>query len=350
MFDYTLVTIYRLSENCTFENAIKRNVLVSNAVRLTKIEAGELEELAQYIRHADLELLQVRRTQSPSSLISLSFDNINLQIGSYGSGCISNATTDRERYGLLYKIDRETSSKCNGHQVENNQFLIYGNNTEHFAFNDGPCKWSYVTVKPTYFEERILDPIEGKLKTSSGISSHFTYRDRLSIDAFHFTVREIAKLAERDSSLFENSDIRKGIEHSLLEIQLTVLNRTLDEPNNINGKGAKSHEYTIKRSIEFLEANSYTPIHLLDLCSALDVKMRSLNYAFQEFYGVSPIRYLRLARYAKVRRDLVSADPKTTTVTEIATRWHFWHFGRFSVEYKNLYGESPSVTLGKARP
>ena len=325
-------------------------MLVPDAVCLNKIEAGELEELAQHIKHADLELLQVRRTQSPSSLISLSFDNINLQIGSYGSGCISNATTDRERYGLLYKIDRETPTKCNGHQVVNNQFLVYGNNTEHFAFNEGPCKWSYVTVRPSFFEEHILDPIEGKLKTTSGTSSHLTCRDRLSIYAFHSTVREIAKLAEIDSSLFENNDIRQGIENSLLETQLAVLNRTLDEPKIINGRGAKSREYTIRRSNEFLEANSYMPIHLLDLCSALDVGMRTLNYAFHEFYGVSPIRYLRLVRYAKVRRDLISADPKTTTVTEIASRWHFWHFGRFSVEYKSLYGESPSLTLGKTRP
>ena len=323
---------------------------MSNAGCLNRVETAELEELAQFIKHADIELIQVRPTQSPSSLINLSLDNINLQIGSYGSGCISNATSDRERYGLLYKIDRENPTKCNGHQMDNRKFLVYGNNTEHFAFNDGPCKWSYVTISPSYFEECILDLIEGKLKTSTGASSCLTCGDQPSIDSFHSTVRDIIKIAERDSSLFENTDIRKGIEHSLLETQLAMLNRTLDEPKIINGRGAKSHEYTIKRSIEFLEANSYKPIHLLDLCSALGVKMRLLNYAFQEFYGVSPIRYLRLVRYSKVRRDLVSADPETTTVTEMASRWHFWHFGRFSVEYKNLFGESPSITLGKARP
>ena len=323
--------------------------MASNAGFLNRIETAELEELAQFIKHADTELIQVRPTQSPSSLISLSLDNINLQIGSYGSGCISNATSDRERYGLLYKIDRENPTKCNGHQMDNSKFLVYGNNTEHFAFNDGPCVWSYVTISPSYFEEYILDPIEGKLKTSTGASSCLTCKDLLSIDGFRATVREIARLAEGNASLFENGDIRKGIEHSLLETQLAILNRTLDALMVRNGRSAKSHEFIIKRSIDFLKANSYRPLHLLDLCSALGVKMRTLYYAFQEYYGISPIKYLRLVRYARVRRDLLTADPERTTVTEIAVRWHFWHFGRFSVEYKSLYGESPSATLSKTR-
>ncbi|HML93996.1 MAG TPA: helix-turn-helix domain-containing protein [Thermodesulfobacteriota bacterium] len=317
---------------------------------LNRIETAELEELALHIKHADIELIQIRPTQSSSSLIRLSLDNINLQIGSYGSGCISNATSDRERYGLLYKIDRETPTKCNGHQLDNRKFLVYGNNTEHFAFNEGPCTWSYITISPSYFEECILDPIKGKLKTSTGAASCLTCGNLLSIDSFRATVREIARLAEGNAPLFENRDIRKGIEHSVLEIQLAVLSRTLDAPAARNKRGSISHEFIIKRSIDFLKANSYEPLHLLDLCSALGVKMRTLYYAFQEFYGISPIKYLRLVRYAGVRRDLINADPKRTTVTEIAVRWHFWHFGRFSVEYKSLYDESPSATLSKAGP
>ncbi|MCA9811052.1 MAG: AraC family transcriptional regulator, partial [Candidatus Dadabacteria bacterium] len=79
-------------------------------------------------------------------------------------------------------------------------------------------------------------------------------------------------------------------------------------------------------------------------------RMRTLYYAFQEFYGISPINFLRLLRLTKARKDLLEADPKKTSVTDVAAKWHFWHFGRFSVEYKNIYGESPSATLGKARP
>jgi AraC family ethanolamine operon transcriptional activator len=48
-----------------------------------------------------------------------------------------------------------------------------------------------------------------------------------------------------------------------------------------------------------------------------------------------------------VRRALRESTPSKTAVTQIATRYGFWQFGRFTVEYKALFGEAPSATLGR---
>jgi transcriptional regulator GlxA family with amidase domain len=49
-----------------------------------------------------------------------------------------------------------------------------------------------------------------------------------------------------------------------------------------------------------------------------------------------------------VRRALKNADAERTTVTEIASDCGFWEFGRFSVAYRSLFGESPLTALRRS--
>jgi transcriptional regulator GlxA family with amidase domain len=45
------------------------------------------------------------------------------------------------------------------------------------------------------------------------------------------------------------------------------------------------------------------------------------------------------------RCALQKADPAVSRVTDIATEHGFWELGRFSVNYRQLFGESPKTTL-----
>jgi AraC-like DNA-binding protein len=55
--------------------------------------------------------------------------------------------------------------------------------------------------------------------------------------------------------------------------------------------------------------------------------------------------YVREVRLERARADLMSDDPSLGSVTDIALKWGFAHLGRFAVEYKRRFGESPSATL-----
>jgi transcriptional regulator GlxA family with amidase domain len=87
------------------------------------------------------------------------------------------------------------------------------------------------------------------------------------------------------------------------------------------------------------------PLHISAICRILAVSERTLRKAFHKTYGVAPCRHLRMLRLSRARRTLLSTDGRSATVTEIATSFGFAELGRFSVEYRKAFGESPSQTL-----
>ena len=352
------VFIKCLSENCNVTKIIDRYIRNNDLMRESasriispsptlSLEAQEIDELVDNMKHSDIELIQISKTNSPSSLTIVNFDLIDIQVGNFGATYISNGTTDTEHTGLMYKLKLDTQTVCNGYNISSKDFMLYNKNSEHMAMNNNSCNWAYITFKSDYLEDTLIDCLEIDLDTRPGQCVCLQSGHQKNLDSLNMIINEVAGLAQSNPELLRDPDILKAMEVSLLTSQAVLLENALNPRTGSRDKANKSHELIIKGALEYLKSNSYNPIHVLDLCKVLNVKMRTLFYAFQEFYGISPVRYLRLLRYAKARRDLLNSNPKKTSVTDIAAKWHFWHFGRFSVDYKRLYGESPSESLYK---
>ncbi len=97
---------------------------------------------------------------------------------------------------------------------------------------------------------------------------------------------------------------------------------------------------------EFIESRLDEPLSILDVCREVEVSERTLRYAFQERFGMGPKAYLKKLQLNAVRHALKTADPRATTVHAVAQQWGFWHTGAFSADYRSLFGELPSKTLG----
>jgi AraC-like DNA-binding protein len=92
-------------------------------------------------------------------------------------------------------------------------------------------------------------------------------------------------------------------------------------------------------------ANVDEPLHVSALCKTMGISERTLRKAFHTVHGTPPCRHFRMLRLSNARRALLSADSALAKVTEIALSFGFAELGRFSVEYKKAFGESPSQTL-----
>ena len=81
--------------------------------------------------------------------------------------------------------------------------------------------------------------------------------------------------------------------------------------------------------------------------SELNVSIRSIQLAVEEHFGVSFVRLARLVRLHQVHGALVLG--LATSVSEAATRHGFWHLGRFSRYYREVFGQPPSQTVRSGR-
>jgi AraC family ethanolamine operon transcriptional activator len=111
--------------------------------------------------------------------------------------------------------------------------------------------------------------------------------------------------------------------------------------------GWSARQRVVNRAWEIIEDDEADVATVANLCIRLGVPIRTLDDAFRGCLGVTPKQFIRKVRLNKVRRAL-NHPIDATTVTSAATHFGFFHFGHFASQYRELFGESPSQTLGRA--
>ncbi|MEZ5582649.1 MAG: helix-turn-helix transcriptional regulator [Candidatus Competibacteraceae bacterium] len=87
------------------------------------------------------------------------------------------------------------------------------------------------------------------------------------------------------------------------------------------------------------------PLSLADLCAAAGVSKSVLYLAFHSQCGEPPLAYFHKRRLTQVRSRLLHSEPRRGAVSHAALAVGLTELGRFSRDYRRLFGESPSVTL-----
>ena len=154
------------------------------------------------------------------------------------------------------------------------------------------------------------------------------------------------QLAEDAPEIIAHPEAARGLEQMLIEAMVGCLSIGEIREERL---AWRHHSLIMRRFRRAVEENPDQPLYIPELCSAIGVSDRTLRVCCQEQLGLSPKRYLVLRRMHQARRALRDGSPGVTTVTEIATQYGFWQFGRFAGEYKSLFGETPSATLHRRR-
>jgi len=134
---------------------------------------------------------------------------------------------------------------------------------------------------------------------------------------------------------------------NLLAWTVSLIGHASDQyrPETING--LKAHGRIAKGARDYIEVNFQIPVRAEELCKHTGVGVRTLQRSFKEYFGHSVMDYLKTVRLDASFRELTAGDSRETNVTDVALGNGFTHLGRFSVDYRTRFGESPSETLGE---
>jgi transcriptional regulator GlxA family with amidase domain len=90
----------------------------------------------------------------------------------------------------------------------------------------------------------------------------------------------------------------------------------------------------MKLAIDYMRENIGQQICMADIVAAAGAPERTLRKHFLRFFGLAPLRFLRRLRLAAARDALLAT--LGGSVTDIASRFGFAHFARFSRDYRHI--------------
>ncbi|GAA3455594.1 AraC family transcriptional regulator [Dactylosporangium matsuzakiense] len=126
---------------------------------------------------------------------------------------------------------------------------------------------------------------------------------------------------------------------------LTVFPNTMMTAARLPGPG-RVPPAAVRRAVAFMDAHAAEPLTAATIAAAAGVGVRGLQVAFRRHLDQTPLEYLRRVRLEHAHRELQVAEPGNgTTIKGIARRWGFANPGRFTAEYRTVYGHLPSRTL-----
>ena len=307
-------------------------------------EFQDADEFAPAIQGADVELIQTSANLTGGRVTEIHCSSVVLQYCRIAFGTLARASLHTNPVSLMIPLKIQGSARCNGYSMSHESFLVHGNRADYYSKTPTGFEWVLLPFKTDAILHTIASLTQqeppGFRENCLSIrppASVMTAVQRLLVDA--------VATAQHNPGVLTSHSALRSLEHSLQTVIAMALSQDHPGFSRRYGRTKLSHGHVLRRVEAYLEAHLSEPVYLADLCAATGVSERTLQLVFLEFYGVSPLQYLKLRRLNLARQRLRDGALEQTRVTDVALDCGFWELGRFAADYKALFGESPSQTL-----
>jgi len=211
---------------------------------------------------------------------------------------------------------------------------------EYEFLSTGPSTLFTLCVSQERLDELALEQ-RGERFPATEPGPSLRFREGSSRDALLGTWSRWLAGAHRNPGLVFDRESAARMEE---EVLLAVLDRTVPESQ---GAPPRPHRELALRVESYIRRSMEEQITIEDICAVTHASPRSVHASFQKIFGMPPKAYWKALRLARARDDLLNAR-RGTTVSDVASKWSFYRFGYFALDYRKAFGENPRDTLHRA--
>jgi len=301
-------------------------------------------EVSSYVQsHIGNHSIEASRNSSRATLNYCKFGNVGLGQVAYGERVVvSNTAGLRHAYHLQMVMggscEVRLPSKSSAHILTPGMGIVINpNDPAHLTYSDDCVK---VIVRL---------PV-GLINLCCSDYLGYVPSDGLQFSTKAFNLEEHSLFSKLIELLFleANSEQLTGLPVSSSICSL-LANKMLESfPHNLPAFSTPREDVDFFASIDaYIDAHAcLDTLTAADLARYSNVSLRTLYDRFKKIKGVTPQAYIKVRRLRKIYRHIHSSSAgRVRSVTEVAMDFGFTHLGRFSSDYKQLFGELPSETL-----
>jgi AraC-like DNA-binding protein len=275
----------------------------------------------------------------------LLFGNSSLDCGDYAAAFAVTGQFSPDQLCIGFTPQFEEPGWCNGWVVNEGEVLCFTEGTE-LQFRNAPnTSWQVLLIDRLELQQastvllgRPVDiPDIGTIKI----------RAQEAVSRLTTTVGAALSFLENQTSGVLMGAAAAGLTEGLVNAFVRSVAPHEKFSHNTRESFAGHRYGALRRAEQFLRDTMDSPFSSRGLCNAARMSERTVEMLFKEAYGMSPRTWSRIARLNAARQDLIKGDTDEVRVSEVAVRWGFYHFGRFSAYYRHLFGETPSATIAR---
>jgi AraC-like DNA-binding protein len=310
----------------------------------TVLTFADPHEHQSAILTTDAEVFVTEAGRYSSQLIRIEFHRLLMQCSTFSLGCMMHSAINTSRRPIFFLADdAQPVSYHSGMELPPRRVMFYAAGSEHYFRSSSGCRWNTMSLTPEDLAAAGVALVGQELTAPE---SNCTIRPPPHVMGRLLRLYDAtASLAEKAPEVLSHPEAARAIEENLVRAMVHCLTDSTGVASNVP---AHTRRPVMRRFERILAEKPDQPLYITQICAALGVAERTLSYHCLAQLGMPPHRYLRLRRMHMARRALALADAGAATVTTIANHYGFAELGRFAIAYRELFGESPSVTLRRA--